>query len=286
VTMMRKCLIGTVIVVAAMAEPVTALACSPSCGGLEPHGTAEAPAHLPANGVFVTPPYTTSATDFTIVRTRAGASETLTIPFEYRGVLITDVRPGDRLVVSVMSSCTSSMDSTVIEVTAEAALPTVLGVLEVEASRPTPVAVWDNRGGCTSDLASTAAPFTVTLDASVEPWRDALTETVLVDDAPWWGASDARVAPRFVFTACEPSLESQVGGPDLPLGAHRLRVQGSLRGLEGTFVSNEETFHLDCASGASCTAAAPTHRPLRGPWLLALASIAGALGRMRGRARS
>ncbi len=191
---MRGWLIGTVIVIAAMAEPVTALACSPSCGGLVPRGTAEAPAHLPANGVFVTPPYTTSATDFTIVRTRAGASETLTIPFEYRGVLITDVRPGDRLVVSVMSSCTSSMDSTVIEVTAEAPLPTVLGVLEVEASRPTPVAVWDNRGACTSELASSVAPFTVTLDPSVEPWRDALWQSAVVDGAGWSETSDDDVS--------------------------------------------------------------------------------------------
>lgn len=268
---MRWMVIGSMTALASMAVPSAALACSPACPTLVPLGTESDPVHLPANGVFVVPPYT-SASEILVDRTRAGARETSSHAFEYGGILLTDVEAGDRLVVSVMSSCAGAMTSTVIDVTPAAPLPTQLGLLEVEASRRTLVAVWDNRGWCSSDLASTAAPFTVTFDESIEPWRDALVETTLVDDAPWWGPSDPRVAPRFVFTACEPRLESQMGGPDLPVGAHRLRVRGSLRGLEGTFDTNEESIHLSCDAGPSC-AATPTQRPLDTTWMLGLGGL-------------
>jgi hypothetical protein len=124
----------------------------------------------------------------------------------------------------------------------------------------------------------------VTLDASVEPWADALLETVLVDDQPWWGTSDPRVAPRFVFTACEPRLESQVGRPDLSVGAHRPRVRGALRGFDATFDTNEETFELDCASGSSgCVVSWIRWRP--GTSALVLATVGLMLSRRRGSRR-
>lgn len=261
-------------------EPSVAQACSPPCDGLTPLGTEAAPVHLPANGVFVVPPYT-SSTEFVVVRTRGGASETLTYPFAYAGIRLTDVEPGDRLEVSVMSSCAGGMTTTVIDVTPAAPIPTQLGVLEVEASRPMPVAVWDNRGACTSDLASTVAPYTVTHDPSIEPWRDALIETVFVDDAPWGTVRDPRIASRFVFTACEPRLESQMGGPDLPVGAHRLRIEGSLRGLEGTFPTNETPFELHCTAASAGCSATPSPRPLDGGWALCVAAVALTLVRAR-----
>lgn len=277
---MKGLLAGSLTAVAALADPPSVLACSPPCAGLLPYGTDASPAHLPANGVFVVPPYTV-ATPLDVVRTRDGVSEAVTYPLQPGGTWLTDVHAGDRLVVSAMSTCAGGASiSSVIVVTPEAPIPTELGVLEVEASRPTPVAVWDNRGACTSDLVSTAAPFTVTLDARVEPWSDALVETLLVDDEPWWGTSDPRVAERFVFTACEPRLESQVGGPDLPVGAHRLRVRGSLRGFDATFDTNEETFELDCASEAAGCVVAWGRRRL-GTTGLALAVVGLMLARRR-----
>lgn len=253
--------IGSLFALLLLSEPSSAEACSPRCGNpFAPLGTMEAPAHLPANGVFVgvMTVSTGHSSEITLVRMRAGETETRLLGASYRGGLIPDVLPGDRLVLSTTTGCSGGESTTVIDVTEEAPLPTQLGVLEVEASRLAEVAVWDNRGGCTSDLASAAAPYTLTLDPSVEPWADALVQSPNVDDAPWWGPEDATVAPRFVFAACEEPLESQVGVQGASVGAHRLRIDAQLRGFEFTLSSNEEMFSLDCAPpSSSCSAATP-----------------------------
>ena len=97
-----------------MGEPSRAQACSPSCGNpFEPLGTAEAPAHLPANGVFVGVRSVSSGplSEITLVRTRAGETETRLLGALYRGGLIPDVLPGDRLVLSTNTGCSGEKSS-------------------------------------------------------------------------------------------------------------------------------------------------------------------------------
>lgn len=287
---------GCLGLLAVLAEPALApsiaRACSPDCSRLSPIGTEEAPVHLPANGVFISPPYDSGPTrELTIVRTRAGASETRTVMFEYGNLQLADVEAGDRLVLSMTTSSCGAM-STVIDVTPAAPLPTRLGVLEVEASRRATIPVWDDRGGCTSDLVASVAPFTVTLDPSFEPWRDAMSwEQVTIDGAHATGGSDERIAHRYVYTPCEARLPSQSTGgtPDPGVGAHRLLVTAHLRGFTETFSTNEEMFALSCDGGPTCSATL-TRRPTRAPWLFAMASLAlvplrTGVRRIRARAR-
>jgi hypothetical protein len=273
-----------------MAEPSPAEACTLRCGNpFAPLGTIGAPAHLPANGVFVGVMSVSTAplSEVTLERTRAGVTETRLLGASYRGGVIPDVAPGDRLVLSTITGCSGGVSTTVIDVTEAAPLPTQLGVLEVEASRLAEVAVWDNGGACTSDLASAVAPYTVTLDSSAEPWADALVQSARVDDAPWWGREDALVAPRFVFAACEAPLESQVGLESVSVGAHRLRVDAQLRGFDLTLSSNEEMFSLECAAtpNASCSVATP-RRARGGLFTMTLTVLAMAFALLPSRRRS
>ena len=271
--------LGSLFALLLLAEPSSAEACSPACGNpFAPLGTMEAPAHLPANGVFVSVmSVSTSLSEITLVRTRAGENETRLLGASYRGGLIPDVLPGDRLVLSTTTGCSGGVSTTVIDVTDEAPLPTQLGVLEVEASRLAEVAVWDNRGACTSDLSSAAAPYTLTLDPSLAPWADALVQTSKVDDAVWWGPDDATVAPRFVFAACEEPLESQEGVQGLSVGGHRLRIDAQIRGFDFTLSSNEEMFSLDCAPPPSGCSAATPRRPDGGYFAMAFGVLAVAV---------
>lgn len=277
--------IGSLFALMLVMEPASAEACSPLCGNpFAPAGTLEAPAHLPVNGVYVGVTSVSSgpSSEITLVRTRGGERETRTLDASFRGGLIPDVLPGDRLVLSMTTGCSGGVIvSTVIDVTEEAPLPTQLGVLEVETSRLADVAVWDNRGGCTSNLASAAAPYTLTLDPSIEPWVDALVQSPKVDDAPWWGTDDATVAPRFVFAACEEPLESQTGLRAASVGAHRLRIDAELRGLDHTLSSNEEMFSLDCAPPSSGCAAATPRRLDGGLFAMAFGVLAVVAVRVR-----
>ena len=156
--------------------------------------------------------------------------------------------------------------TSVIEVTPVAPLPTALGVLEVSASRNQAVAVWDASGSCTSDLASTVAPYTFVLDPALAPWADAIDLALVLDGTHWSDVGDVIEQPSFVFARCEEPLPSQTDVHDAALGEHVLRMDGALRGLGLTVASNTETFSLQCMApgGASCTAAPPrtTHTPV------------------------
>lgn len=174
-------------------------------------------------------------------------------------VPLPDVAAGDHVVLTFTSACDRTVVTSVIDITPVAPLPTTLGVLEVSASHNQPVAVWDNRGACTSDLAATVVPYTFALDSSIAPWADAIELTPMLDGSRWSEVSDARVAPHFIFARCEAPLPSQVDLRDAALGEHTLRMDGSIRGLNVTLASNTETLALQCASssGASCSAQAP-----------------------------
>lgn len=193
-------------------------------------------------------------------RTRSGVTEVRSLGMSrWEPVALPEVAPGDHVVVSFTNGCNSTVVTSVIDVTPVAPLPTTLGVVEVSASHNQPVAVWDNRGACTSDLASTVAPYTFALDPSIAPWADAIELTPMLDGSPWSEVSDVRVAPHFIFARCEAPLPSQVDLRDATLGEHTLRIDGSIRGLNVTLASNTETLALQCASssGASCSAHAP-----------------------------
>ena len=267
--MKMKNAMGCLLALGLLAAPSEAEACSPICGSIFPAGTDAAPAHLPANGVFVDSFSGTSSSEITVVRLRGGETETRSLGTGSR-VQITDVVAGDRLTVSA-SACGLM---TVIDVTPEAPVPTALGVLYIEASRPVPVAVWDNRGGCTSDLGSTAAPFTLTLDPSAEPWADALIQAPVVDGTPWYETRDASVAERFVFTACEEPLPSQNGLQGVGEGDHRLRIDASVRGMDVMVSSNEEAFSLTCMGASSSCSAAMPRRLEGGLFAMAFAALA------------
>lgn len=274
--------------------PSSASACSPACSGaVFPAGTDAAPAHLPANGAFVSVS-APGLLQLDVERTRAGATSTFTIDLSTSALAyaIPDAQPGDRLRIHGSYSCYPGFPATdittVLAVTDTAPLPTALGVLEVEASRVTSVAVFDNRGGCTSDLSAAVAPYTLTLDASAVPWADAITLQPFVDGSSWYGVDDARVAPDFVFAHCAEPLPSQSPVSDTTPGEHRLRVQASLRGFDTPISTDEVPFELSCAqpSAGGCAVPATTGGLARtSTGALALLALAILVRRRRGAPR-
>ncbi len=240
-----RCGITIALLVLAALHPAPASACSRICGErFAPLGNDAYPAHLPSNGVFVRPPRE-SGDVVSVVIVRGDVEETREIP-NGEIVEVPDVEVGDRIRLTVQLECGPRFfESTVVEVTAAAALPTALGQLALEPSRRTIIEVLDDGGSCTTDLPVSVAPFEITLDEALGPWRDALEQTVVVDDDPWVEARDPAVDRRFVYAACETPTTRQ-HPTDLPLGAHRLRLEGRLRGVGPVLVSNEEPFVLGC----------------------------------------
>lgn len=268
------------------AAPAPASACSLVCGvALAPLGTSTLPARLPVNGVFVAVPDGGGAvTAATVERTRAGVTETLTLVVDGPVLAIPDPQVDDRLTVTASLSCGRAPvpETTFLHVMPAAPIPTSLGLLEVEPSHLAPVAVWDNRGACTSDLGSTVAPYALELDPSLAPWADALVLRAMLDDASWNETPDARVAPHFVFARCADVLPSQ-SAHDAARGEHRLRIEGTLRGVDGTLRSNEVTFELTCTGtggGSGGCATAPPGRSRAGS-VAAIVALALALARRR-----
>ncbi len=241
----RTMVAGALLALLTFFAPPRAHACSlaPCTARLAPLGNDAHPAHLPVNGVFVGAPPARPGSSVSVVIERGGSEETRSIE-PALVVEIPDVREGDRVHVRMESECGGVL-STVIDITAFAPIPTLLGTLVVASSRRTVIEVRDDGGSCTSDLAVSVAPFSLVLDPSVEPWRDALIETVLVDDAPWPESYDVAVESRFVYGACEQPSPLQRPTP-LSLGSHRLRIEGRLRGVAPARTTSDETFVLGC----------------------------------------
>ncbi len=255
--------------------PSPALACTLACRAtFAPTGTIAAPAHLPANGAYVAM-VAGSAPQLTIVRTRAGVTTTTTVDTVggLAGVaLLPDAQAGDHFQVSAELTCgggpVSNRATTEVEITDVVPLPTELGVVEVDVSRTLPVAVWDDRGGCTSDLRSAVATYTLALDPALDPWRDALVLTPMLDEHAWYGASDGRIGPSFVYAPCDAPLPSQTDPGGTTPGRHTLRIQGALRGLDTTITTDTAELELTCAAtggGNGGCSTASTPRPSGAP---------------------
>lgn len=210
---------------------------------IAPLGNDTQPAHLPVNGVFIGAPPARTGTTISVVIDRGGVEMTRSIE-PALVVEIPDVEVGDRVRVSVEREC-GGTTSTVLDVTAFAPIPTELGTLALATPRRTVIEVRDDRGSCTSDFRVSVAPFSLVLDPSVEPWRDALIETVRVDDASWPPSHDAAVESRFVYGACEEPTSTQRPTP-LSLGSHRMRIEAVVRGVAHGLTTTEERFVLGC----------------------------------------
>lgn len=252
-----------------------ARACSPGCEvTLAPLGDATTPARLPTDAAFVevgSLGFAPQFTGITIERTRAGATETLTLEATPGTLALPDPREGDRLVVTVDARCGAralAPSTTTIALGASAARPVTAGVLDVAPSRLAPVAVWDNRGGCTSDASSAVASYALTPEPGLDAWGDAIVLRPMLDGAPWTEPFDTRVAPHFVFAHCGALLPSQSAQDTTP-GEHRLRIDAVARGVGVVASSDEVTFELTCP-GASTSGCAVTSRGTGAPWLAAL----------------
>lgn len=273
-----------------LGAPRPALACSIACYvGFTPAASAPLRAHLPANGAFVAiAAGSTSTVD--VVRTRLGVETTTTVDVTRPdGVFaLPDAQPGDRFHVSAMLACGGSPSlqeaSTDVEITEAAPVPTVLGVLDVSTSQVMPVAVWDNRGSCTSDLSSAVATYEIALDPALDPWRDALVLGTMLDDRGWSTGIDPRLGPYYVYAPCVAPLESQTNPGGTTTGEHVLRMEGRLRGLDATLSSNEVAFELTCSAPSSGGCAVAHATPGRGAHAFAVGMVAlAAIARRRRR---
>jgi hypothetical protein len=168
------------------------------------------------------------------------------------------------------------------KVAAVAPLPADLGTVTLSTAHSGDVTVATGTGSCDTQLPAAMIDVNVRLSREAKPWAALLQYTTRVDDKVWspsWSLGGDpygfQGAQNLLFVEC-PKGDPDAGDPGayhqgLKPGAHRVRIEAVLPGMDGVLKTPTQNAQLSCAAASSgCNVERVRRGGAHGYWVLCL----------------